>query len=43
MAPAKHEVGSRAAGPLLDRLSGGAPQESPRRHLDLLPRLTVRP
>ncbi|MFG2981963.1 substrate-binding domain-containing protein [Streptomyces sp. NPDC048258] len=43
VAPAKHEVGARAAALLLDRLSSGAPEEPPRQHLDLLPRLTIRP
>ncbi|MFD3696215.1 substrate-binding domain-containing protein [Streptomyces sp. NPDC058646] len=47
VAPAKHEVGARAAGLLLDRLSStaaaGTAQEPPRQHLDLLPRLTIRP
>ncbi|MEU8462163.1 substrate-binding domain-containing protein [Streptomyces sp. NPDC029003] len=39
VAPAKREVGARAAALLLDRLSG---DESPRQHLELLPRLSVR-
>ncbi|MFG2616655.1 substrate-binding domain-containing protein [Streptomyces sp. NPDC048507] len=39
VAPAKREVGARAAGLLLDRLAG---DESPRQHLELLPRLSVR-
>lgn len=44
VAPAKREVGARAAGILLDRLEDrGAGREGPRQHLDLLPRLTVRP
>ncbi|MFD3682100.1 substrate-binding domain-containing protein [Streptomyces sp. NPDC058613] len=43
VAPAKHEVGARAAGLLLDRLSGGEPEGGPRLHLELLPRLTIRP
>lgn len=43
VAPAKHEVGSRAAELLLDRLSGPDPQAAPRQHLELLPRLTIRP
>ncbi|WP_371619088.1 substrate-binding domain-containing protein [Streptomyces sp. NBC_00454] len=43
VAPAKREVGARAAGLLLDRLSAGAPQDVPRQHLELLPLLTVRP
>lgn len=44
VAPAKREVGARAAGMLLDRLENrGAGREGPRQHLDLLPRLTVRP
>ncbi|MEV6953004.1 substrate-binding domain-containing protein [Streptomyces sp. NPDC051183] len=42
VAPAKGEVGARAAGLLLDRLAGGASYESPRQHLELLPRLTIR-
>lgn len=43
VAPAKREVGARAAGLLLERLDGsGAVQESPRQHLELLPRLTIR-
>lgn len=44
VAPAKREVGARAAGMLLDRLEDrAAGREGPRQHLDLLPRLTVRP
>lgn len=50
VAPAKREVGARAAALLLDRLAGGTgtgsgedSEESPRQHLALLPRLTVRP
>ncbi|MFE4632694.1 substrate-binding domain-containing protein [Streptomyces sp. NPDC056773] len=44
VAPAKREVGARAAGMLLDRLEDrGAGREGLRQHLDLLPRLTVRP
>lgn len=41
VAPAKREVGARAAGLLLDRLTatGG---EGPRQHVELLPRLTIR-
>ncbi|MFJ6793360.1 substrate-binding domain-containing protein [Streptomyces sp. NPDC091268] len=43
VAPAKGEVGARAAGLLLDRLAAaGTPHESPRQHLELLPRLTIR-
>ncbi|MBT2477569.1 substrate-binding domain-containing protein [Streptomyces sp. ISL-94] len=42
VAPAKREVGARAAGLLLDRLSGLDPEENPRQHLELLPRLTIR-
>ncbi|MGR4878504.1 substrate-binding domain-containing protein [Streptomyces sp. LARHCF249] len=46
VAPAKREVGTRAAELLLDRLldqrSGKNPQDSPRQHLELLPRLTIR-
>ncbi|MFD6967049.1 substrate-binding domain-containing protein [Streptomyces sp. NPDC059949] len=43
VAPAKHEVGARAANLLLDRLTGGDPlPDTPRQHLDLLPRLTIR-
>lgn len=46
VAPAKREVGSRAAELLLDRLmdqrAGRNPQDSPRQHLELLPRLTIR-
>ncbi|WP_329200484.1 MULTISPECIES: substrate-binding domain-containing protein [unclassified Streptomyces] len=41
VAPAKREVGARAAGLLLDRL-GGAGQGGAGQHLELLPRLTVR-
>ncbi|MFE2476003.1 substrate-binding domain-containing protein [Streptomyces sp. NPDC059389] len=46
VAPAKREVGARAAGLLLDRLT--APRgatgdgEGPRQHVELLPRLTIR-
>ncbi|MFD7096418.1 substrate-binding domain-containing protein [Streptomyces xanthophaeus] len=47
VAPAKHEVGARAAELLLDRLRTPSPrtgvQEVPRQHLDLLPLLTIRP
>ncbi|CAM5656864.1 HTH-type transcriptional repressor PurR [Streptomyces avidinii] len=64
VAPAKREVGARAAGLLLDRLAGGghgrgqgsrpgepargasgddAADEGPRQHLELLPRLIIRP
>ncbi|WP_405486126.1 substrate-binding domain-containing protein [Streptomyces sp. NBC_00096] len=46
VAPAKREVGARAAGLLLDRLEAvgsGAGREGPRQHLELLPRLTIRP
>ncbi|MFI8263121.1 substrate-binding domain-containing protein [Streptomyces sp. NPDC085665] len=46
VAPAKREVGARAAGLLLDRLTapGGATGggEGPRQHVELLPRLTIR-
>ncbi|MER5728195.1 substrate-binding domain-containing protein [Streptomyces sp. NPDC002138] len=47
VAPAKREVGARAAELLLDRLSGAdetayGPHGSPRQHLELLPRLTIR-
>lgn len=42
VAPAKREVGARAAGLLLDRLTGGGPEDMPRQHLELLPRLTIR-
>ncbi|WP_404952985.1 substrate-binding domain-containing protein [Streptomyces sp. 147326] len=42
VAPAKHEVGARAAALLLDRLSAATPETAPRQHLDLLPRLTIR-
>lgn len=42
VAPAKREVGARAADMLLDRLSDENPQDSPRQHLELLPRLTIR-
>ncbi|MFJ9338930.1 substrate-binding domain-containing protein [Streptomyces sp. NPDC101733] len=55
VAPAKREVGARAAGLLLDRLDErgaegvegavgvvGEAAESPRQHLELLPRLTIR-
>lgn len=44
VAPAKHEVGARAAGLLLDRLlADGDSEAGPRQHLELLPRLTIRP
>lgn len=43
VAPAKSEVGARAADLLLDRLLGGGPEQGPRQHLELLPRLTIRP
>ncbi|MBT2468304.1 DeoR/GlpR family transcriptional regulator [Streptomyces sp. ISL-66] len=62
VAPAKREVGARAAGLLLDRLTGGGgghgygygqagrggsgedtADEGPRQHVELLPRLIVRP
>ncbi|MEU9255606.1 substrate-binding domain-containing protein [Streptomyces sp. NPDC048270] len=46
VAPAKREVGARAADLLLDRLverlAGENAQDSPRQHLELLPRLTIR-
>ncbi|MGW6703524.1 substrate-binding domain-containing protein [Streptomyces sp. NPDC054956] len=42
VAPAKREVGARAAGLLLDRVAGNA-EGAARQHLELLPRLTVRP
>ncbi|MEU9162271.1 substrate-binding domain-containing protein [Streptomyces sp. NPDC048424] len=42
VAPAKREVGARAAALLLERLSAGAPQDGPRQHLELLPHLAVR-
>lgn len=52
VAPAKHEVGARAAGLLLDRLTavgegqgagaGAGQQAGSRQHLELLPRLTIR-
>ncbi|OKK22185.1 LacI family transcriptional regulator [Streptomyces sp. CB00455] len=42
VAPAKREVGARAADLLLDRLSGGSALDGPRQHLELLPRLTIR-
>lgn len=47
VAPAKREVGARAAELLLDRLSGAdeaayGPDGGPRQHLELLPRLTIR-
>ncbi|MFI5979688.1 substrate-binding domain-containing protein [Streptomyces sp. NPDC051555] len=47
VAPAKREVGARAAELLLDRLSGAdgaayGTQGGPRQHLELLPRLTIR-
>lgn len=41
VAPAKREVGARAAALLLDRL-GGAGRGAPGQHLELLPRLTIR-
>ncbi|MFF3016744.1 substrate-binding domain-containing protein [Streptomyces sp. NPDC057939] len=41
VAPAKREVGARAATLLLERLTGG-PHESPRQHVELLPRLNIR-
>ncbi|MFH8887916.1 substrate-binding domain-containing protein [Streptomyces sp. NPDC017949] len=41
VAPAKHEVGARAATLLFERLAGGA-HESPRQHVELLPRLNIR-
>lgn len=58
VAPAKREVGARAAELLLNRLTGGRrgpgqagsgasgdgiAEEGPREHLELLPRLTIRP
>lgn len=43
VAPAKREVGARAATLLLDRLTAANPEDGPRQHLELLPRLTVRP
>ncbi|MFD7030775.1 substrate-binding domain-containing protein [Streptomyces sp. NPDC059917] len=47
VAPAKREVGARAAELLLDRLSGAdgaayGTHGAPRQHLELLPRLTIR-
>ncbi|MEU9235665.1 substrate-binding domain-containing protein [Streptomyces subrutilus] len=46
VAPAKREVGARAAALLLDRLvdrlAGKDARDSPRQHLELLPRLTIR-
>ncbi|MDJ0379950.1 substrate-binding domain-containing protein [Streptomyces sp. G-G2] len=49
VAPAKREVGARAAELLLERLAGGGGTAygphgggSPRQHLELLPRLTIR-
>ncbi|KMO96799.1 substrate-binding domain-containing protein [Streptomyces roseus] len=46
VAPAKREVGARAAGLLLERLTaaggGQAQDDGPRQHVDLLPRLTIR-
>ncbi|MGW6409142.1 substrate-binding domain-containing protein [Streptomyces vinaceus] len=44
VAPAKREVGARAAGLLLDRLTaaGGERGEGPQQHVELLPRLTIR-
>ncbi|MFJ6722993.1 substrate-binding domain-containing protein, partial [Streptomyces sp. NPDC091259] len=41
VAPAKREVGARAAALLLDRL-GGAGRGGPGQHLELLPWLTIR-
>ncbi|MGW0390560.1 substrate-binding domain-containing protein [Streptomyces sp. NPDC003042] len=41
VAPAKREVGARAAALLLDRLTG-EDDDSPRQHLELLPRLSIR-
>lgn len=43
VAPAKREVGAHAATLLLDRLSTPPPDQTPRQHLALLPRLTIRP
>lgn len=45
VAPAKREVGARAAGLLLDLVEGGAAaaEGRARQHLELLPRLTIRP
>lgn len=48
VAPPKHEVGRYAAELLIERLRGapaggsGGTEETPRRHVDLLPRLRVR-
>ncbi|MER6780951.1 MULTISPECIES: substrate-binding domain-containing protein [unclassified Streptomyces] len=42
VAPAKREVGARAAGLLLDRLAAKGDGEGPRQHVELLPRLTIR-
>ncbi|MEU8841495.1 substrate-binding domain-containing protein [Streptomyces roseus] len=46
VAPAKREVGARAAGLLLERLTaaggGQAEGDGPRQHVELLPRLTIR-
>ncbi|MFD7080555.1 substrate-binding domain-containing protein [Streptomyces sp. NPDC059918] len=46
VAPAKREVGARAAGLLLERLTaaggGQGAGDGPRQHLELLPRLTIR-
>ncbi|MFD7836461.1 substrate-binding domain-containing protein [Streptomyces sp. NPDC059761] len=48
VAPAKREVGARAAGLLLDRLTtpdagdGDSAGAGPRQHVELLPRLTIR-
>ncbi|MFK0043772.1 substrate-binding domain-containing protein [Streptomyces sp. NPDC090741] len=48
VAPAKREVGARAAGLLLDRLTapgasdGDSAGDGPRQHVELLPRLTIR-
>ncbi|WP_327134680.1 substrate-binding domain-containing protein [Streptomyces sp. NBC_01343] len=42
VAPAKREVGARAAGLLLDRLTAKGDGGGPRQHVELLPRLTIR-
>ncbi|WP_329376386.1 substrate-binding domain-containing protein [Streptomyces sp. NBC_01351] len=42
VAPAKREVGARAAALLLDRLTAGATEDTPRQHVELLPLLTIR-
>ncbi|MCX5192696.1 substrate-binding domain-containing protein [Streptomyces sp. NBC_00249] len=42
VAPAKREVGARAAALLLERLSARGGEEAPRQHLELLPRLKIR-